>query len=78
LSPYWQRPREIWARLFEQYIWTKRGRQEGVAAGGQYTELLAYWPERDWAQLEPLVEAEIKRRLALIREAVTWSLPIGR
>lgn len=70
LSSYWRRPREVWARLFEQYISSKLQGQGQVAVWPDYTQMLGYWTAQDWAELEPLVEVEIKRRLDILRRRV--------
>jgi hypothetical protein len=64
LGPYWTSPREIFARLFEQFVATRRGKQgTGHYAPGAYQRMAGWWTRDDFERLEARVEAEIKRRL---------------
>lgn len=63
---YWYQPREVFARLFEQFVSTRLG-HGGWSVYPNYPERLAYWGARaDWPHLEPLVEEQIRRRLAIL------------
>lgn len=72
LGAYWESPREIWARLCEQYVSTQLrrkgyGTSDPVGVKADYTNTVAYWSEEQWSELEPLVKAGIKRRLEIMR-----------
>jgi hypothetical protein len=66
LGPYWREPAEVFARLVEQYVGTKLGRG-GVSVDAGYERKPGYWSRDEWDKLEPRVEAEIHRRLGLMR-----------
>ena len=68
MGPYWRDPREIWARLVEQYIGEKMG-QKTVSADSPeyYTDTPAYWSQKAFDRLKPMVEAEVNRRLGILR-----------
>ncbi len=68
LGSYWQRPREIWARLAEQYVATKRGKG-GVAteAPEYYHSTPAYWSEEEFAELLPSLELVLGKRVSVLR-----------
>ncbi len=68
LGSYWQRPREIWARLAEQYVATKRGKG-GVAteAPEYYHSTPAYWSEEEFAELMPTLDLIMTKRVAVLR-----------
>lgn len=68
LSAYWREPREVWARLVEQYIATKNGK-EGLATDspGYYEHRPGWWTKEDFARMMPRVEAQIKNRLRALR-----------
>lgn len=73
LSHYWRTPREVFARLFEQYVSTKLGSRrdsDRISVQADYTTTPAYWTAADWAALEPMVETEIKRRLEILQQKV--------
>lgn len=70
LTHYWTQPREIWARLVEQYLATRlsaMGRTPTVAVFPAYTHALGYWKAEDWPRLEADVEQELRRRIAILR-----------
>lgn len=66
VGSYYRDPREIWARLFEQYVAVKNGK-ETIAAEtpDYYYGHPAYWNRENWTALEPLVKAEIERRIQI-------------
>ena len=68
LSPYWREPREVWARLVEQYIATKNG-QAGVATDSPsfYEKAPGWWTKDEFAKMMPQVETLIKGRLRTLR-----------
>lgn len=68
LGDYWDSPREIWARLTEQYIAYKRAKP-GVSHDDiqSYYEQDGYWTAKDFARLLPLYEKELARRLDAVR-----------
>lgn len=70
LGHYYKSPREIWARLFEQYISTKLEGSAQVAADQDYTNTLGFWKREDFERLMPRIEKQIARRLQLVRAAL--------
>lgn len=68
LGPYWNEPREVWARLVEQYVSTELGRG-GPAAQAAYHEKAGYWDKSEFETLRPRVRAELDRRLEMVRAA---------
>lgn len=68
LSPYWREPREVWARLIEQYIATKSGRG-GIATDDPtyYEKTPGWWTKEEFAKMLPQVEALMKTRLKVLR-----------
>jgi hypothetical protein len=68
LSAYWREPREIWARLVEQWL-AARVRHPSLAVEADYTTVPGYWSAADWPRLDERVGAEIARRLDLARGA---------
>lgn len=69
LGHYWRSPREVFARLIEQYVATKNG-PEGTATdkSSYYEKIPGYWSKEEFAKLMPDVRAEIDRRVALLDE----------
>jgi ADP-Ribosyltransferase in polyvalent proteins len=67
LGSYWREPREIFARLIEQYISTKLDGEAAVAVSKDYTNLPGWWSKADFEKLMPDVEREMTRRLEIIR-----------
>jgi|GEM_PF-2322275 len=65
LGAYWRRPREIFARLFEQYIATRIGDPK-VAARGDLHRAAGWWTADDFAGLVPDIEREIARRIEIL------------
>jgi hypothetical protein len=69
LGSYWDRPREIWARLMEQYIANKLGKGgTSVDSPQYYAETIGWWNQKDFDYLMPQIEAEITRRINMIRD----------
>lgn len=69
LGPYWHEARELWARMFEQYIATKLGSGGvSVRTPEQYQAAPAYWTKEAWTKLEPLFEEALKTRMDAMRE----------
>lgn len=68
LSPYWREPREVWARLVEQYIATKN-QGGGVATDPPsfYEKTPGWWTKEEFAKLIPQVESQIKARIRVLR-----------
>lgn len=71
LTPYWREAREIWARLFEQYVATKRG-DGGVSHESplEYEAAPAWWSKPAFAQLMP----DIERVIAVKKDAIRGAL----
>jgi hypothetical protein len=70
LGAYWREPREIWARLVEQYVAEKLGRPQVAALSiDHYRNTPAYWTEEAFNKLKPMLEEEIKRRVSILRGA---------
>ena len=69
LGPYFYEPREIFARLFEQYIGNELGRK-GPAnmAPEAYAKIPGYWTQEEFDKLKPMLEQEIERRTMVLRE----------
>ena len=65
LGHYWREPREVSARLFEQFVAERLGRG-GVAVSGDYALRSGYWRAADWETLRPGVERMLRRRLAVL------------
>ncbi len=68
LSAYWREPRELWARLVEQWL-SARVRHPSWAVEADYATVPGYWSAEDWPRLDERVGAEIARRLNLARAA---------
>ena len=69
LGPYWHEPRELWARMFEQYIATKLGKGSLAAESPErYQNTPAWWTSAAWAKIEPLFEQALKTRMDAMRE----------
>jgi len=68
LGHYWREPREIFARLFEQYVASKLGKG-GLAAESpsSYSTMPGWWNREAWAKLEPMIDAEIQKRMDAMR-----------
>ena len=64
LGPYWKEPREIWARLVEQYVGEKGS---GISADKDLTNTPGWWKQEDFDALKPMIKEELDRRLAILR-----------
>lgn len=64
LGAYWNEPREIFARLVEQYVSTVTG--GGEAADASYTEQPGWWTAEDFTALMPRVRDELARRIRIL------------
>lgn len=62
LGPYWREPREVFARLFEQYITTERG-AGGVASRTTYHGKPGWWSKDDFEHLKPMVREAVAQRI---------------
>lgn len=68
IGTYYRDPREIWARLVEQYIADHHAKETVASQSPEfYHEHPAYWNKENFAELKPLVKTEIDRRLQLAR-----------
>lgn len=68
LGDYWHEPREIWARLTEQYIATKLGvENDSVMPLNYYENAPGYWTREDFAKMIPQIEEQIQRRVNAVR-----------
>lgn len=69
LGLYFREPCELWARLFEQYVAHRRGGRRGVSHDDSktYESTPGYWGAGTFAAMVPAIEAELARRLALLR-----------
>lgn len=77
LGVYWRRPREIWARLFEQYVATKAGIKTEAAEEPEYYQNTAgYWSREEFEAMMPEIEGVIQNRIAVLRG--TKEMPIKR
>ncbi|MFH1609333.1 MAG: HAD domain-containing protein [Candidatus Bipolaricaulota bacterium] len=82
LGPYWREPREIWARLVEQYVANRLNRPSfAVELPGVYAELPGYWTQADFDALAPRVEEELERQLffvllSMLKEAEPCPFPV--
>jgi hypothetical protein len=74
LGPYWGQNVEVWARLVEQLVSTRRG-QDGVSVSGDLTAAPGYWSAEDFAAMRPEVERQLQRRLDVLRPTTTQGTP---
>jgi hypothetical protein len=69
LGPYWHEPRELWARMFEQYIASKLGRPSLAAESTErYQNMPAWWTSAAWEKIAPLFEEALKTRMDAMRD----------
>jgi 2'-5' RNA ligase/flagellar biosynthesis GTPase FlhF len=69
LGPYWRSPREVFARLFEQYVADELGaRSEAADAPTVYGRQPGWWTVEAFAEMKPKVKAAIDERLGILRE----------
>ena len=65
MPEYFRSPREVWARLFQQYVATRTGKRGRAAVRETcYQELPAFWDRGSFAALEPLIGDAVDRRRA--------------
>lgn len=65
---YWRDPREVWARLVEQYVAVAHGRRTEAAESPEYYyKHPAYWSKEKFTEYQPLIKAEIEKRLSNAR-----------
>jgi len=65
---YWRDPREIWARLVEQYVAVSHGKKTQAAESPEYYyKHPAYWSPSKMAEYAPQIKAEIERRISNAR-----------
>lgn len=65
---YWRDPREVWARLVEQYVAVDQGRRSEAAESPEYYyKHPAYWSKEQFAEYKPIIKAEIEKRLSNAR-----------
>lgn len=70
LTPYWREPREVWARLFEQYVANKIGRQgEGNNSPKHYAATPGWWTQADFDAMAPTIEKIIQQKIEAVRSA---------
>lgn len=68
LGPYWQRPCEVFARLFEQYIATESNGAAAVSVEKEYANMAGWWSSTAFATIRDHVTGMIARRLELLRK----------
>jgi hypothetical protein len=69
LGPYFYEPREIFARLFEQYVGNKLGHKSTSALSPEaYAKVPGYWTQVEFDKLTPLLETEIAKRMNALKE----------
>jgi hypothetical protein len=69
LGPYWKEPRELFARMFEQYIADELGKPSTAAENiEKYFKNPAWWDKEAWAKLKPLMAQEIAKRFDALKE----------
>jgi hypothetical protein len=69
LTPYWRDPREVWSRLFEQYVGTKRGKSgESHETEADYQSAPAWWSKDAFEKLMPQLERVIAAKVKMIRD----------
>jgi len=68
IGRYWSDSREVFARMFEQYVAEEAGGPiEAAEPPEVYHKLPAYWRKEVFAEFKPRLKAEIERRLQLAR-----------
>jgi hypothetical protein len=65
---YYRDPREIWARLTEQYVAEHHGKETIAAEKPEYYEKHpAYWNKETFNEMKPMIQTEIERRTSIVR-----------
>lgn len=68
LTPYWTAPREVWARLVEQYVANKVGKQGDAADSPQaYAKMPGWWTQEQFDKMKPDIERVIQAKLGFFR-----------
>jgi len=68
IGTYYTDRREVFARLFEQYVGEQIGGKNHAAdSPSEYHEMPAYWKAHVFEELKPQLKAEIEKRLLLAR-----------
>jgi hypothetical protein len=68
IGSYYRDPREVWARLVEQYIAEQHGKATTAAESPEYYEKHpAYWNHETFNEMKPTIKAEIERRQSIAR-----------
>lgn len=67
---YWGDPREVWARLVEQYVAVTHGKKTEAAESPEYYfKHPAYWSKEKFSEYQPQIKAELERRISIARGA---------
>ncbi len=65
---YWRDPREVWARLVEQYVAVVHGKKTEAAESPEYYyKHPAYWSKEQFEKYQPLIKSELERRISIAR-----------
>ena len=65
---YWGDPREVWARLTEEYVAVTHGKKTEAAESPEYYfKHPAYWNKEKFEEYRPQVKAELERRISIAR-----------
>src|SRR6185312_11657208 len=76
LGSYWRDPREVFARLVEQYVADKLGRENGASElSSNYEKWPGWWSKEEFAKLRPMVEAEIQKRMDALKSRYSPAAP---
>ena len=69
LGPYWREPRELFARMFEQYIADELGKSSTAAEDiARYHKVPAWWSKAAWDKLKPAFTTELQKRIVELRD----------
>jgi 2'-5' RNA ligase len=69
LGHYWREPRELFARMFEQYVADELGKPSTAAENiDRYYKTPAWWDKEAWAKLKPMMAQEIAKRFDALKE----------
>lgn len=68
LSDYWREPREIFARLMEQFVGTKLAKESLAAHSAEYySKVPGYWTQEQFAKMMPKIEALVQQKINALR-----------
>jgi hypothetical protein len=68
IGTYYEDPREVWARLTEQYVAEHHGKATVASEKpGYYENHPAYWNKENFEEMKPMIKAEMDRRIAIAR-----------